>query len=130
VNYLLDTHVWLWWLLRPERIRREVVRLIADAANTIYVSTVSSWEIAIKISIGKLRLPEAMEKAIPDSLAVDSMATLVLEHRHCFELATLPLHHRDPFDRMLIAQARVQGWPVITADPEFDHYDVEVIKAS
>lgn len=129
MTYLLDTHIWLWWQMRPKRLLPDVRERIADPANTVLFSTVSTWELAIKSALGRLVLPEPLERMVPDCLEADRMQTLVLQHRHGFELAALPRHHRDPFDRMLIAQARAERCTIITADPAFRVYDVEILPA-
>ncbi len=127
MRILLDTHCWIWWLAEPERLSASALDLIRDAGNTILLSAASSWEIAVKYAIGKLPLPEAPEEFVPKRLARDSITGLAVEHVHALRVATLPLHHRDPFDRLLVAQSQVEEAPLLTADPAFAAYDVEVI---
>jgi PIN domain nuclease of toxin-antitoxin system len=127
VRLLLDTHVWLWWQMEPARIKKEVHAAIAEATTDVYLSAVSTWEMAIKIAAGKLQLPGPLEEMIPDALLADRMQTLPLLHHHGFELASLPMHHRDPFDRMLVAQARREGLTLVTADPLFRRYEVDLL---
>src|SRR5262245_23955150 len=101
---LLDTHMFLWWRIDDARIS-ERVRVAVMNAPVVYVSAASAWDAAIKAGLGKLTLPEPFEAGVLDS----GFDRLLIGFRHAEELATLPPHHRDPFDRMLIAQARVEG---------------------
>lgn len=89
----------------------------------------SSWEIAIKYSLGKLRLPVPPSQYVPERLARHTIGAMAIEHSHALQVASLPPHHRDPFDRLLIAQAMVEGLPIMTADSSFAPYDIEVIWA-
>jgi len=127
VRILLDTHVWLWWVAEPERLRASVRRQIADRDNTILLSAASSWEIAIKWAVGKLHLPEPPEEFVPKRLSRDAISSLSIEHVHALRVASLPLHHQDPFDRLLAAQAQVEGLPLVTVDKQFKPYDIKII---
>jgi PIN domain nuclease of toxin-antitoxin system len=127
MKFLIDTHVWLWWLLAPERLAPGALAAIEDGDNQPLLSVASSWEIAVKYAIGKLELPEPPEEFVVKRLRRDGIGTLHVEHRHALHVATLPFHHRDPFDRLLIAQARIESIPVVTADPEFKAYPVEIV---
>lgn len=127
MKILLDTHCWLWWVAQPEKLREEARRLIADRENTILLSAASSWEIAIKYAIGKLPLPEPPSRFVPPRLARDAMSSLPVEHVHALHVASLPHHHQDPFDRLIIAQAQLERIPVMTVDPQFRPYEVEII---
>jgi PIN domain nuclease of toxin-antitoxin system len=98
-----------------------------DGGNELLFSVASSWEIAIKYAVGKLALPEPPPDFVPPRLRRDRISTLHIEHRHALHLASLPMHHRDPFDRILIAQAQLEGVPIITADHRFHRYDVEIL---
>jgi PIN domain nuclease of toxin-antitoxin system len=112
LNLLLDTHLLLWWLGDDPALSPAATTLIRDAENTIFVSAVSHWEIRLKESVGKLRLPADFEKA----LAAQSFENLPLKAAHARQIVTLPWHHRDPFDRMLIAQAKAERLRFLTAD--------------
>ncbi len=129
MKILLDTHVWLWWNMQPERLTKNSRSTIADISNQVFLSAVSSWEMAIKVAIGKLTLPVSLDRMVSESLTQDNMQTLALHHRHCFELGGLPSLHKDPFDRVLIAQARVEGLTLMTADTKISQYDVEILPA-
>jgi PIN domain nuclease of toxin-antitoxin system len=128
MKLLLDTHVWLWSQMHPDRIKPDVREAIARADNEVYLSSVSSWEMAIKIAAGRLQLPRPLDEIVPEALLADDMRSLPLEHHHCFELAKLPMLHRDPFDRMLVAQARQESLTLVTADRVFDRYEVELLR--
>ena len=130
MKVLLDTHCWLWWVAVPEKLCGTARRQIADKGNTVLLSAASSWEIAIKYSIGKLKLPELPDEFVPKRLARDNISALAIEHTHALHVAELPLHHRDPFDRLLIAQAQVEGIPIMTVDRQFGPYDVEIVWAN
>lgn len=99
------------------------------AANELLLSAASAWEIAVKHSLGRLRLPMDPAEYVPNRLAATRTSPLAIQHSHALRVARLPLHHRDPFDRMLIAQAQVEGLPLLTADPQLAAYDVEILRA-
>ena len=128
MTILLDTHCWLWWLTEPERLRDSALALLVNPDNTLLLSAASSWEIAIKYSIGKLPLPEPPDTFIPARLERDSIGSLPIEHSHTIKTATLPYHHNDPFDRLLIAQSMVERVPIMTADKIFSAYDIEIVE--
>lgn len=129
MTYLLDTQVWLWLLADLKRIRPELLAEFRDPRSRLLLSAASSWEIAIKWSIGRLALPEPPETFVPSRMQRSGVTGLPVQHAHALHVATLPRHHRDPFDRLLIAQAQLEGVPLVTADPAFDAYDVRVVRA-
>jgi PIN domain nuclease of toxin-antitoxin system len=124
---LIDTHVLLWAWEDDPRLGRQGRKLLADPDQPVMVSIVSIWEIAIKKSVGKLGMDIELE-ALINSLDVFGFELLPLHPAHTLLLATLPLFHRDPFDRMLIAQAISEGFQLLTADPAFEAYKVQLIK--
>jgi len=121
---LVDTHVALWWVAAPERLSPLARSLIEDGETKVLFSSVSSAEIAIKHGIGRLELPVPVNRLVTQLFTDDGFTPIAFEHAHAFELANLPLHHRDPFDRMLIAQARTERIPLVSADAAFAHYEV------
>jgi PIN domain nuclease of toxin-antitoxin system len=129
VRILLDTQCWLWMALSPERFSPRGRRLVEDQRNVLYLSAASAWEIAIKHALGKLRLPEPPISYVPDRVAALGVQPLPIEHEHALHVATLPPHHRDPFDRLLVAQAQLDDLPILTADPLIEAYDVTTIAA-
>ncbi len=127
MKILLDTQCWLWWIATPEKLSRNTRRRIADKRNTVYLSAASAWEIAIKYSIGKLPLPEPPWQFVPKRLARDAITALPIEIMHALHVADLPQHHKDPFDRLLISQSIQEGIPIMTADEQFEPYEVQII---
>jgi PIN domain nuclease of toxin-antitoxin system len=130
VRVLLDTQVWLWMQADPDRLSEAARRIVEPAENELLLSAASSWEIAIKFGLGRLPLPEPPDRYVPDRIRRSGVTPLVVEHAHALSVASLPDHHRDPFDRLLVAQARLEGVPILTADPAFAPYQVEVIGAT
>ena len=102
-------------------------KIIADGANELYLSAASGWEIAIKAKLGRLRLPDDPERFILKHLELNAIKTLPVQMIHALHVYKLPEHHRDPFDRLLIAQAQLEKVPILTADPQISRYEVEVI---
>jgi PIN domain nuclease of toxin-antitoxin system len=126
VNLLPHTHVFLWLQTAPERLGPQL-RLVQDTATGLLVSAASSWEIAIKYRLGRLPLPEPPEHYVPSRSRAVGAEPLAIGHAHALAVSTLPPLHRDPFDRLLIAQARHPGIPIMTADQQVTQYPVEVI---
>ena len=124
---LLDTHVWLWSISAPHKLGREGSRLLEDTGNELFLSAASSWEIAIKYSLGKLPLPEPPHQFIPPRLIRDGIRPLPVEHHHACHVANLPGFHRDPFDRLLIAQSQTENLVFVTADRKLQDYSVEMV---
>ena len=122
MKLLLDTHVVLWWRADSTHLTTAARQAIASA-DEILVSAASGWEVAIKIGVGKLRLADSFEWMVDESGFTELAVTLA----HTERITTLPLHHRDPFDRMLVAQAQVEGATVVTHDRQFTPYAVPVI---
>lgn len=130
MRVLLDTHVWLWMQAEPERLGAQARALIEDDANELLFSAASAWEIAIKTGVGKLELPERVSSYLPSRIQTSGVSPLVVSHAHAAGVADLPHHHRDPFDRLLIAQALSEGVPILSSDAQLDPYDSERIAAS
>ncbi len=127
MTVLLDTHCWLWWIADPLRLSERCRQIIQDGSNVVLFSAASSWEIAIKYTIGKLRLPEPPEDFVPKRLIRDGLTSIPVEHAHALRTAHLPRHHNDPFDRLLVAQAQLEKVPIMSVDPALEPYDVEII---
>jgi PIN domain nuclease of toxin-antitoxin system len=129
LRVLLDTHTWLWLLSEPQRIERSTLDILESPGNDLYLSAASTWEVAIKYANKRLALPGDPSRMVPEWMANTDARPLPVEISHTLVVAALPLHHRDPFDRMLIAQSRIEEMPIVTRDPAFDAYEVEVIRA-
>jgi PIN domain nuclease of toxin-antitoxin system len=127
VKVLLDTHVLLWWLVDDPRLPAGPRSILAEPDNTLLVSSASAWEIATKHRLGKL--PEAGEivRDFENLLRRAQMSTLPISVAHALKAGSLPGHHRDPFDRLLIAQSLLEGVPIMTRDPAFEPYKVELL---
>jgi len=126
MKFLLDTHCWLWLQASPERLSAELLSSLEDPDNDFFLSAASSWEIAVKYALGKLPLPEPPALYVPSRMAASATRGMSVEHTHTLRVAELPPHHRDPFDRLLIAQAQIESCTLVTVDPQFEAYDVEV----
>jgi PIN domain nuclease of toxin-antitoxin system len=122
VTLLLDTHIVLWWRLDSRQLKKAAREAIATA-DLVWVSAASGWEVAIKQGLGKLHLRDPFGKLVADS----DFAELPVALRHSDRLTTLAVHHTDPFDRMLIAQAQVEGATLVTHDRQFAPYDVPIL---
>ena len=124
MRLLLDTHTFLWFLLEDPQLSVTASDLIVDPDNDIEVSPATYWEIAIKISLRKYALPEPYEVFIEREITTNNFHILPIEPKHTAVLTTMPFHHRDPFDRLLIAQAIVEQIPIISIDSAFDAYSI------
>ena len=129
MRLLADTHVVLWALLRPAELERRAARALRSAANDVLVSAASLWEIAIKTELGKLRLPGPPAEWIPGALERTGFEVLPIGAAHALAVGGLPPHHRDPFDRMLVAQALAEGLTIVSRDERFRQYGVAVLAA-
>ncbi len=130
MRILLDTHAWLWMALTPDRLSLHARSFVEGREHELYLSAASAWEIVIKYSQGKLGLPDPPLTYVPSRLEQFGVLPLPIDHGHALYVSTLPVHHRDPFDRLLIAQAQLEDLPILTADPVFAAYDVRTIAAS
>ena len=126
MKLLVDTHVFLWLQTDPERLG-DHLPIVEDTRTDLLLSAVSSWEIAIKYQLGKLPLPDAPERWVPDRIRAIRAQALAVEHSHALAVATLPQLHRDPFDRLLVAQATLLGLTIITADPAVAQYPITTV---
>lgn len=125
---LIDTHAFLWWITDDSRLSIEVLDFVADSTNELYFSAVSGWEIAIKHGLGKLSLPSGdLTSFISEQLSINALITLPVQVNHALFITSLPHIHKDPFDRMLIAQALVERMPIITSDIWIRQYKIQTI---
>lgn len=129
MRVLLDTHVLLWWLHDATRLRPATRALFAEPANELLWSAASTWELAIKVQLGKLRLDQPVHTFVMGVMATQSLTALPVHHAHAARIAELPALHHDPFDRVLVAQAAVEGVPFVTADAQLAAYGIECLPA-
>jgi PIN domain nuclease of toxin-antitoxin system len=130
VNILLDTHAFLWLTSAPGRFRDSVRVQLRDPDTALMLSVASIWEIALKVGLGKLSLPVPVEDYVRSRMARHGVDVLPIGVGHACRVSELPHHHRDPFDRLLVAQGQLEGVAILTADRAFSLYDVETIPAS
>jgi PIN domain nuclease of toxin-antitoxin system len=127
MKYLLDTMIWLWSVGPVDNIGQEGLAILESSDEEIYFSAASSWEIAIKMQLGKYALPGVPGRYVPKRLNEQGIHPLSVSQRHALHVYELPLHHRDPFDRLLIAQAVEEEMTILTADRVFAKYPVKVV---
>jgi len=124
---LLDTHAFLWSVASSERLSEPARAAILDKTSEVYLSKVSYWEICLKISIGKLTLASNWETKLESERKANRFSWLNIEPKHCQRIISLPWHHKDPFDRLLIAQARSENLCLVTRDDKLAPYDINII---
>ena len=129
MSYLLDTQVWLWMRNEPEMLRNEARTIIEHPENQLHISAATAWEIATKATVGRLRLPVAAEDWLTDARRLVDVTQLPITFAHAARAGMLPRLHRDPFDRMLVAQAQLEGLTLITSDAQVAAYDIDVVRA-
>jgi PIN domain nuclease of toxin-antitoxin system len=127
MKFLLDTNVFLWGLSEEYKLNLTAQEILTSSTSELYFSAVGSWEIAIKFALGSLPLPKAPSEYIPHALRAWALRALDITHEHALRAGELPAHHRDPFDRMLIAQALSEQMTLLTADRVFQKYKVDLI---
>lgn len=127
MKVLLDTQCWLWMNLTPDRLSPSTQAVLGDGNTELVLSVASVWEIVIKHASGKLRLPLPPREYVVSRMTRDRVQSLPIEREHALQVQALPSHHRDPFDRILIAQALVEHLPVMSADPHFALYDLQLL---
>jgi PIN domain nuclease of toxin-antitoxin system len=127
MRVLLDTHTFLWWIDNDAQLSARAREVIGDGANALLFSAVSGWEIAIKAHLGKLMLPANLEQFITEQLLHNAFMPLPVQLHHTLGVYRLPLFHRDPFDRLLVAQSQLEKLPILTVDPLIVQYGVQTI---
>lgn len=127
MKLLLDTHAFIWWDSEPARLSSRALALCRDSENTLMLSVASAWEMQIKIQLGKLKLGLPLAELIENQQRINSMEMLSVGLEHVLALDQLPSVHKDPFDRLLVAQARIEGAGLVTNDPVMANYPVDVI---
>jgi len=124
---LLDTHAFLWWIEDNPELSQVARDILADPQNEIFVSAATGWEIAIKSALGRLWVEGDPERFFPEQMTLNSFQALPIEMSHALHAFHLPVHHRDPFDQLLISQSQIEDLPLITKNPSMGEYEVEVI---
>lgn len=127
MKLLLDTHVWIWWLTDPDRLSRRAHAALVAPDNQLHLSPASTWEMVVKFAAGRLEMDGSAEELLEEAIIASGVRPLPIEHSHALQVAKLPPHHRDPFDRMLIAQAQVERLALVSADRALADYDVEIL---
>lgn len=125
-SFLLDTHAFIWMTFTPEKLSATATATVLNEANILFISRLSYWEICLKVSLGKMDFTDDWRVRMETERSINDCTWLDISSKHCEGIIKLELHHRDPFDRMLIAQARAEGMAIITCDEKFRMYDVEV----
>ena len=127
MRLLLDTHVLLWWHDQPARLTATAYNAIKDLGNDVFLSVVNGWEIQLKAQLGKLTLPKPLRVLLQEEQATNGFRLLPVTIEHIYALDSFPLHHRDPFDRLLIAQAYREGLTLVTHDPKLSPYSISLL---
>ena len=127
MRLLFDTHVLLWWHDQPARLTETAYDAINDLGNDVFSSVVNGWEMQIKAQLGKLTLPKPLHVILQEEQATNGFRLLPVTIEHVYALDSFPLHHRDPFDRLLIAQAHQEGMTLVTHDPKLSPYFVSLL---
>ena len=127
MKLLLDTHAFLWLVEAPEKLTNRALAACKDRRNPLYFSVASAWEIQVKTQLGKLTLDDSLSELVREQQSLNGLRVLGVELLHVLELEALPAHHRDPFDRLLVAQARVEDLFLVTADGAVQQYPVQIL---
>jgi PIN domain nuclease of toxin-antitoxin system len=127
MRVLLDTHTLLWWIAGDDCLSSRALDVMGDAGNTLLLSAASGWEIAIKVGLGRIELPRPIGTFLSEQLRQNRIDVLPIQMGHAFRVQELPSLHRDPFDRMLVAQAQLERLPILTSDAWIARYDVETL---
>ena len=128
MKLLLDTHIFIWWADEPEKLSPVALSALEDETNDLILSVISVWEIQVKIQLGKLKLNQPLKELIKSQQETNGLQILPVELSHVLSLDTLPFHHKDPFDRLLIAQSIVEDVTLVTADDKFSSYPTKLLR--
>jgi len=127
MRVLLDTHTFLWWIIDDPQMSSRVRDIISNSSNELFLSAASCWEIAIKAKIGRIKLPDRPHIFVSEQMALNTIQGLPIQISHALHVFNLPHHHRDPFDRIIIAQAQLEKLPILTSDSLISKYKVKII---
>ncbi len=127
MRVLLDTHAFLWWITDDPQLSAHARRIIGDGKNQLLLSAASGWEIATKVRLGKLDMPDNLQSFVLEQMALNAIESLPVRMSHALHVHKLPDYHRDPFDRLIVSQARLENMPILTADPQIGQYAARTI---
>lgn len=127
LNLLFDTHSFLWWADEPTKLSATALVALEDENNRLFLSDASIWEMQIKVQLGKMRLKLPLLNLIESQKRNNDVEVLPIKTEYILELNTLPFHHKDPFDRLLVAQSKIENLTIVTLDPEFLHYGAKLL---
>ncbi|HSK70415.1 MAG TPA: type II toxin-antitoxin system VapC family toxin [Pyrinomonadaceae bacterium] len=127
MNLLIDSHEFIWWADSPQRLSGKTLSALLDKTNVLYLSLASIWEMQIKVQISKLSFKRGLKTTVEMHQTQNNLQILPVTLDHIYELEKLPFHHKDPFDRLLIAQASVENFTLVTDDPNFSAYSIKIL---
>lgn len=127
MNLLIDTHIFIWLQIKLDKISAQRIQILKNPNNTLFLSLASVWEMQLKIQNGKLSFPKPLPEIIEGQQLINDLQILPIAAEHIYELENLPFHHKDPFDRLLIAQAKVENYTIVTDDSNFSVYPVKIL---
>lgn len=127
MNLLIDTHIFIWLQIELHKISAKKLQILEDKSNTLFLSLASIWELQLKIQNGKFSFPKLLPEIIQGQQEINDLRILPITPEHIYELKNLPFHHKDPFDRLLIAQSIVEDFTLVTDDPKFSDYSVKIL---
>lgn len=127
MKVLLDTHTFLWWITDDNRLSSSAREIITSGDNELFLSAAAGWEIAIKAQLGRIKLPKEPHSFIAEQLRLNSIQSIPIHMSHALHIYSLPNHHRDPFDRMIVAQAQLEDLAILTMDSQIARYEIKVI---
>ncbi|MDJ0595770.1 MAG: type II toxin-antitoxin system VapC family toxin [Pleurocapsa sp. MO_226.B13] len=127
MRLLLDTCCWLWWLSDTQKLSEQQLNALISRQNQLFLSVATLWELSIKISNGKLTIPQSLDKLVAKECPQDNIKILDIKPIHGINAGSLPLHHKDPFDRMIITQGNMENLTIVTSDAIFQEYDISVL---
>lgn len=127
MKLIIDSHIFIWWTLTPEKLSKTAIDLLHDDENTLLLSIASIWEMQIKISLKKLHFDLPLSEIVENQKTINDVQILPIELYHIWGLENLPYYHRDPFDRILVTQAITEDLPIMSIDSVFDNYSVQIL---
>lgn len=127
MRLLLDTCCWLWWLSDTQKLSERQLNALISRQNQLFLSVATLWELSIKVNTGKLTIPQPLDKLVAQECTQDNIKVIDIKPIHAIDAGSLPLHYKDPFDRMIITQATIENLTIVTSDTVFQKYDVAVL---